>query len=167
MKRKRICVKDKMQDGYCYGLSEPTGKNFDLEFKPELTPIEMLELGVFGGKYMTDTTDEFPKSWFSRARLSPLRRDASLNYFGVDASQPLSVWRERDGFIRTIRAAGSSGIAATTWADGCPPKTNAKSCVGRRCVGMSLKFAGAASRETFSAALGSGKPFCIGRTTAE
>jgi len=95
MKRKRICVKDKMQDGYCYGLSEPTGKNFDPEFKPELTPIEMLELGVFGGKYMTDTTDEFPKSWFSRARLSPLRRDASLNYFGVDASQPLSVWREK------------------------------------------------------------------------
>ena len=29
------------------------------------------------------------------AKLSPGRRDPSLNYFGVDASQPLSVWRKK------------------------------------------------------------------------
>ena len=95
MKRKWICVNDRMQAGYRYELSEPTGQMFDPEFKPELTPIEMLELGVFGGKYMTDATGEFPKSWFSRAKLSPLRRDPSINCFGVDASQPLSVSRKK------------------------------------------------------------------------
>jgi hypothetical protein len=55
----------------------------------------MLRLGVFGGKYMTDCRREFPASWFKRARLAPRRRDVSLNFFGVDASQPLSVWRKK------------------------------------------------------------------------
>ena len=55
----------------------------------------MLELGVFSGKYLTDCRDEFPASWFARAKLSPSGRDCSLNYFGVDASQPLSEWRKK------------------------------------------------------------------------
>ena len=50
---------------------------------------------MFGGKYMTDCRDEFPNSWFAKARLSSLRKDPSLNWFGVDASQPLSVWRAK------------------------------------------------------------------------
>jgi hypothetical protein len=93
--KRTVVVNDKMQRGYRYALTEPAGRNFDPEFLPELTPAEMLALGVFCGKYMTDTTDEFPASWFRGARLSPQRRDCALNCFGVDASQPLSVWRER------------------------------------------------------------------------
>ncbi|MGI8852914.1 MAG: hypothetical protein ACR2GC_06415 [Methyloceanibacter sp.] len=92
---KRIVVNDKMQKGYRYELSAPAGRNFDPEFTPELTPRQMLALGVFCGKYMTDTRKEFPKSWFAKAKLAPKRRDCSLNYFGVAASQPLSVWREK------------------------------------------------------------------------
>jgi hypothetical protein len=78
----------------------PAGRNFHADFKPELTPREMLELGVFGGKYMTDCRNEFPRSWFSRAKLSPEFRDKRCNYFGVNASQPLSEWRRR-GWIRS------------------------------------------------------------------
>jgi hypothetical protein len=59
---KKIIVNDLMQKNYIYFLTEPIGKNFDKEFKPELTPKEMLNLGVFGGKYMTDCKKEFPKS---------------------------------------------------------------------------------------------------------
>lgn len=81
-----------MQQNYIYYLTEPTGKNFDAEFKPQLSPEEMLALGVFGGKYMTDCTEEFPSSWFKQAKLSPLKKDPSLNYFGVDASLPLQTW---------------------------------------------------------------------------
>ena len=87
-----------MQRGYRYVLSAPTGRGFDNEFKPQLTPQQMLLLGVFGGKYMTDCRREFPAAWFKRAKLSPEKRDPSLNFFGVDASQPLSVWR-RKGWI--------------------------------------------------------------------
>lgn len=94
-----VTVNDRMQQGYRYELTEPAGRNFHPDFEPQLTPQEMLELGVFGGKYMTDCRDEFPKSWFARAKLSPERRDPSLNFFKVDASQPLSVWR-RKGWIR-------------------------------------------------------------------
>ena len=58
----------------------------------------MLKLGVFGGKYMTDCRDEFPQSWFEGAKLRPMAADYALNFFGVDASQPLSEWR-RKGWI--------------------------------------------------------------------
>ena len=95
---KTVTVNDRMQRGYRYALSAPAGRNFDPGFEPQLTPAEMLRLGVFGGKYMTDCRKEFPASWFTRAKLSPEGRDCSLNYFGVDASQPLSEWR-RKGWI--------------------------------------------------------------------
>jgi hypothetical protein len=87
-----------MQRNYRYTRVAPVGRGFNPEFAPELTPREMLELGVFGGKYMTDCAMEFPKSWFVRAKLAPRRRNPELNCFGVDASQPLSVWR-RKGWI--------------------------------------------------------------------
>lgn len=90
-----MTVRDKMQRGYRYVLREPAGKHFDPRFTPELTPKEMLALGVFGGKYMTDCAQEFPRSWFARAKLAPDGRDNSLNYFGVGASQPWSVWKKK------------------------------------------------------------------------
>lgn len=95
MKKKIIKVNDRMQKHSSYLLTEPIGKNFDPEFKPELTPQQMLELGVFGGKYMTDCRNEFPPSWYKKAKLCPQRHDPKLNYFGVNASQPLSVWKKK------------------------------------------------------------------------
>ena len=98
MKPKTVTVHDKMQRNYRYKLTEPAGRNFDPEFKPQLTPKEMLEMGIFGGKYMTDCRREFPKSWFTRAKLSPEGKDPDLNFFRVDASKPLSYWK-RKGWI--------------------------------------------------------------------
>jgi hypothetical protein len=95
---KFVEVDDKMQQGYSYRLSAPVGENFAEGFEPELTPAEMLELGVFGGKYMCDCVDEFPADWFTEAKLSPQGADASLNYFSILASQPLAEWR-RKGWI--------------------------------------------------------------------
>ncbi len=89
---KVIVVSDRMQDGYQYVLSAPTGKAFDPAFCPDLTPKEILALGVFGGKYMTDCTGEFPASWFKGAKLATGAYDASLNCFGVRASKPLAYW---------------------------------------------------------------------------
>lgn len=96
MRKKIVVVNDLMQKNYRYFLTEPVGKNFDPDFKPELAPGEMLELGVFGGKYMTDCQDEFPKSWFKKAKLCHDFHDAKLNFFGVNASQPLDIWRKND-----------------------------------------------------------------------
>lgn len=84
-----------MQPSFRYLLTEPVGQNFAPEFEPELTPRQILELGVFGGKYMTDCAAEFPDEWFANARLCPERHDPELNYFGVNASQPLSHWRKK------------------------------------------------------------------------
>jgi hypothetical protein len=90
-----IIVKDLMQTGYRYMLTARMGRDFDPEFAPELTPKEMLALGVFGGKYMTDCRQEFPESWYRHARLAVSGRDCSLNYFGVCAGSPLSVWQSK------------------------------------------------------------------------
>jgi hypothetical protein len=95
VRKRSVTVNDKMQRGYRYVLSAPAGRNFALDFQPELTPAEMLRLGVFCGKYMTDCRKEFPRSWFARAKLAGDRRDCALNYFGVGASQPLSEWRKK------------------------------------------------------------------------
>lgn len=100
MKKKstKVKVSDKMQKGYVYELTEPIGKNFDPKFTPTLTPKEMLELGVFGGVYMRDCVNEFPKSWFTKAKFAPAdtnKHIASLNFFKVNASQPLSVWKKK------------------------------------------------------------------------
>lgn len=81
-----------MQRGYVYYLTEPEGRNFAPEFRPELTPADMLRLGVFGGKYMTDCAEEFPASWFAHAKLCHEFHDPELNFFGVNASQSLAVW---------------------------------------------------------------------------
>ena len=78
-----ITVNDLMQKNYKYTLLEPIGKNFHKDFKPELTPKQMLQLGVFGGKYMTDCRDEFPKDWYENAQLCHERHDPYLNYFKV------------------------------------------------------------------------------------
>lgn len=94
-KHKLIVVNDLMQTNYEYFLTEPVGLNFDTKFKPELTPKQMLTYGVFGGKYMTDCKDEFPKDWFTNAKLCHERHVPELNFFGVNASQPLSVWRAK------------------------------------------------------------------------
>jgi hypothetical protein len=93
--KKRIVVNDRMQQGYVYFLTAAEGQNFHPDFRPELTPKELLALGVFGGKYMTDCRDEFPADWFEKARLCSERHDAELNFFGVNASQPLSAWQAK------------------------------------------------------------------------
>lgn len=93
--KKKITVNDKFQKGYVYFLTEPEGKNFAKDFKPDLSPKQMLALGVFGGYYMTKDQKEFPVSWFTKAKLCSDGPDPKLNFFGVKASQPLSVWKKK------------------------------------------------------------------------
>lgn len=93
---KKIVVNDGIQKGYEYECTQPAGKNFDSEFKPHLTPKEMLELGIFGGLYFGDIPNEFPAAWFKNAAVSKDgKQHKELNYYGVNASQPLSVWLEK------------------------------------------------------------------------
>ncbi|MCX6747466.1 MAG: hypothetical protein NTW98_00760 [Candidatus Nomurabacteria bacterium] len=95
MKIKKVLVNDKMQKKYQYEITEPMGKNFDPEFRPDLTPKEMLEMGVFGGLYFSDKPKEFPRAWFTKAKLSKdHKRHKELNFFQVNASQPLAVWQK-------------------------------------------------------------------------
>ncbi len=93
-----ITVNDRMQQAHRYALTAAEGAEFHPDFAPELTPAQMLHLGVFGGKYMRDCRDEFPANWFDGAKLATDKADAALNYFGVIASQPLAEWR-RKGWI--------------------------------------------------------------------
>jgi hypothetical protein len=92
--KRTVIVQDQMQKYYQYECIAPVGKNFDPEFAPDLTPKDMLRMGVFGGKYMNDCKAEFPDDWFTDAKMS-LIRDPALNCFGVNASQSLSEWKQK------------------------------------------------------------------------
>ena len=93
-----VHVHDTMQDDYVYELTAPVGEISHHGFEPDLTPKQMLTLGVFGGRYLRDCRDEFPADWFEDAELADDEADPSLNFFGVLASQPLAQWR-RKGWI--------------------------------------------------------------------
>lgn len=67
----------------------------DIDFKPQLSPKEMLRLGVFGGWYFEGDHDEYPADWFEDARLSKDGFDASLNCFGVKAGQDREIWQTK------------------------------------------------------------------------
>lgn len=90
-----VLVHDRMQQGYRYRRVAPERREFDPGFAPELTPAEMLALGVFCGKYMTDCRAEFPAGWFAHAKLARGKPDCALNHFGVRASAPLPEWQAK------------------------------------------------------------------------
>ena len=94
----KITVNDLMQSDYSYRLDALPGEDFDPAFKPHFSPKEMLELGVFEGKYMNDCRDEFPADWFAKAKLSDTP-DPSLNRFGVKSRQSLQVWQEKGWIV--------------------------------------------------------------------
>ena len=94
-----IVVNDKMQTNYRYELAEPEGKNFAPNFTPELTPIQMLELGVFEGKYLNDCQNEFPSHWFSKAQLSPQKSNPRINFFQLKSRLSLHEWQKRGWII--------------------------------------------------------------------
>jgi hypothetical protein len=96
-KGSRITVYNKMEKTYTYTLQENPGSNFDTTFKPDLTPEEMLCLGVFEGKYLNDCLLEFPKEWFLKAialgSLSPQASNPDINLFKIKSRLPLSEWK--------------------------------------------------------------------------
>lgn len=92
---KTITAKGRYQKSYKYKLSAPIGRKFDPEFNPELTPKEMLELGIFSGFYFEGTVPtDIPKSWLKKAKLADFPDD-NLNFFKVEASQPRHVWEDK------------------------------------------------------------------------
>jgi hypothetical protein len=93
-----VVVNDSMQRSYSYAISVPPGGGFAPEFKPRFSPKEMLELGVFEGKYCNDCRPELPDDWFERARIAA-QPDPALNCFGVKSRQSLAIWRQKGWII--------------------------------------------------------------------
>lgn len=91
----KVVVNDDIQQSYSYERTGKIGKDFHSEFRPDLTPQQMLKLGVFSGRYLNDCRDEFPEEWYKHARLSDNGPDPLCNFFEVEASQPLKVWQEK------------------------------------------------------------------------
>ena len=91
---KKITVNDSFQKNYTYELTEPEGKHFDETFTPDLTPKQMLRLGIFDGNYFQEEHDEYPKEWFKEAKLSTTP-DPELNFFKVHASKPHQYWIDK------------------------------------------------------------------------
>jgi hypothetical protein len=94
----KINVFNKMEQGYSYVLAENPGENFAEGFEPYYTPQEMLEQGVFEGKYLNDCILEFPKEWFlnsiKKGKLSPEGADPELNHLKVKSRLSLQEWED-------------------------------------------------------------------------
>ena len=106
MPKKIIQVNEDYQTDYSYELSDNIGENFDERFKPELTPKEMLQLGIFGGSYFKSIPEEFPKNWFESVDLSKDgKADPKLNFFQINASQSLNTWI-KNGWINPVDPLG-------------------------------------------------------------
>jgi hypothetical protein len=101
VKDRKIVVRDKMQN-YTYYLSYNAGTNLKTNingikhphFKPQYTPQQMLKMGVFEGKYINDGKKEFPKEFYTNAKISK-NPDSTLNYFGIKSRLSLQEWRKR------------------------------------------------------------------------
>lgn len=77
-------------------------KDNEIIFKPQLTPKEMLKLGVFGGYYFEVKTKDIPQEIIKLANRSKTKmKDPKLNYFNVRASQSLLVW-QKNGWINKV-----------------------------------------------------------------
>ena len=80
--------------------------NNNQQFEPDLSPKQMLELGVFGSAYFSEADRrEFPSDWFAKAQLSDHGPDPKYNFFEISASQPLSVWQKK-GWINPVDPLG-------------------------------------------------------------
>ena len=87
---------DELQENYQYSTEVEQGTKFAPDFTPDLTPMEMLSLGIFGGAYFKQNPGDLPEEWFKDAVLSDDgKQHADLNYFKVLASQPLEVWQKK------------------------------------------------------------------------
>ena len=104
-----VVVNDLMQKAYYYVIEAPVGREFAPSFQPYFTPQNMLEMGVFEGKYCCDCQPELPQAWFDRARLAK-RPDPSLTYFRVKSRQSLAVWRNK-GWIMEPDPRGIAMVA--------------------------------------------------------
>ena len=91
----RIVVDEDYQTGYSYECEFAMGTHFSPDFTPDLTPKQMLQLGIFGGDYFTTSPREFPAEWFKDITLSAYGAQKELNYFNVNASQPLQIWQQK------------------------------------------------------------------------
>ena len=65
------------------------------EFEPQLTPKQMLEMGVFGGWYFEGDVSELPEGWIRDAKLSTDGFQVQLNYFGVTSGQSREIWQQK------------------------------------------------------------------------
>lgn len=78
-----------------------TSKLWSPEFTPSYTPEEMLQEGVFEGKYI-NAMKGIPAAWKKLPKVvgpdDP--PDASLNKYGIKSRQPLSAWKQ-NGWIKT------------------------------------------------------------------
>ena len=99
----KIVVNNKMQKDYSYVLEKNIGEIDDPDFNPFFTPEQMLYYGVFEGKYLNDSRDEFPIEWYENAeKVGSLSTDGKphieCNFFNIKSRLSLGEWR-KNGWI--------------------------------------------------------------------
>lgn len=93
---------DRHQHGYIYLLTAEAGDtgSFPPNFAPDLSPQEMLTMGVFEGKYLNDKVLEFPREWFEAAlavgKLHPEGPLEAVNFYGIKSRESMKDWLDHN-----------------------------------------------------------------------
>ena len=79
-----------------------------MDFSPNLTPKEIIQLGSFGGIYFNDcngkidiSSNEFPEDWFEgleESQYKSSKYNKRVNYFNIKSGLSQSEWEE-NGWI--------------------------------------------------------------------
>jgi hypothetical protein len=104
---KTIHVSNRMQNEYSYTLTFKAGTKLThggydngqkilYDFNPKYNPGQMLQMGVFEGKYCNDQIFEFPSEWYSNmTKFSPESPNPKINYFKIKSRQSLQEWQRK------------------------------------------------------------------------
>ena len=105
------------------------------EFKPNLSPHQILKMGAFGGTYFRpiyssvtkkhykseDVIKEYPKSWFKGIDIEKMvtssKYDKKVNKYGVKCGSELEDWEKSGWIMNKTHMVGFNGIVDFIWAD--------------------------------------------------
>ena len=162
-----VTVNDRMQSGYRYALTRADGPRL----RPRIQARVDAQADAGAGRLRRQIPDRLPRR-VSRRLVRPGppgARAAAMHPSTISGSTPASPCRygaPKAGFTPTIRAAGSSGIAAISWAGAWTGRMPARSGDGRRCGGICARSSAIAIPAISPVAAGNVRPCCIGPTTA-
>lgn len=101
-----ICRDPYRKESYRFPITAKYGDVYSESFNPVYTPRQMLNNGVFEGRYLNSLYACFPHEWWQDANISIYNPDVNCNYFKVKSRNSLQDWKAKMDGIRSYDPRG-------------------------------------------------------------